>query len=155
MNGYKICISLVVGAMLLGGANPARADLTPDLETAERIATETSVTVGYRGVGTDDNPGRAREYDSLEPSPTFKGKLFTDKGAYHLDLGVDYLNEDRNCKGPFGARALSVANMAVKCIQGRAVLLDLHAHFGRKRHPVTYADIEHIMAADTVGIEKG
>src|SRR5512137_1106029 len=80
--------------MLLCGANLAQADLTPDLVAVDRIETEASVTVGYRGVGTDDNPGRAREYDSLEPSPTFKAKLFTDKGGYHLDLSAEYLNED-------------------------------------------------------------
>ena len=94
MNGYKTWISLVAGVILLGGASPALANLTADLEAVDRIDTEASVTVGYRGVGTDDNPGRAREYDSLEPSPTFKAKLFTDKGAYHLDFSADYLNED-------------------------------------------------------------
>ncbi len=52
------------------------------------------MTVGYRGVSSDDEPGRAREYDSLESSPLFNVKLFTDPGSYHLDLGLDYLNED-------------------------------------------------------------
>src|SRR6202040_1469884 len=30
--------------------------------------------------------------------------------------------------GPTGARALGVENMAKSCIQGRAVMIDLHAH---------------------------
>lgn len=94
MTGYKTLISLAAGIMLLGGTNPALADLTPDIEAADRIETEASVSIGYRGIGTDDYAGRAREYDSLEPSPTFKAKLFTDKETFHLDLGADYLNED-------------------------------------------------------------
>ena len=31
------------------------------------------------------------------------------------------------------AKALGVENMAVKCVQGRGVMIDLHAHVGRER----------------------
>ena len=51
--------------------------------------------------------------------------------------------------------ALSVAGMAEKCIQGRAVLIDLHAHFGRERRLVGYNDIMGVMAADGIKIEPG
>ena len=58
-------------------------------------------------------------------------------------------------KGTSSARALGVENMAVKCLQGRAVMIDLHAHYGRKRHAVGYDDLMRIMAADGIKIEPG
>lgn len=53
------------------------------------------------------------------------------------------------------AKALGVENMAVKCLQGRAVMIDLFAHYGRKRHAVGYDDLMHIMAADGIKVEAG
>jgi hypothetical protein len=58
-------------------------------------------------------------------------------------------------KGTSSARALGVENMAVKCLQGRAVLIDLHAHYGRRRHAVGYDDLMRIMAADGITVEAG
>jgi kynurenine formamidase len=45
------------------------------------------------------------------------------------------------------AGALGVERMAVKCLQGRAVMIDLFAHYGRRRHAVGYDDLMRIMAA--------
>ncbi len=53
------------------------------------------------------------------------------------------------------AKALGVENMAVKCLQGRAVLIDLFAHYGRRRHAVGYDDLMRIMAADGIAVEPG
>jgi hypothetical protein len=53
------------------------------------------------------------------------------------------------------ARALGVENMAVKCLQGRAVMIDLYAHYSRKRHAVGYDDLMRIMAADGIAVEAG
>jgi hypothetical protein len=53
------------------------------------------------------------------------------------------------------ARALGVEHMAVKCLQGRAVMIDLYAHYGRRRHAVGYDDLMRIMAADGVAVEAG
>ncbi|HEY7465779.1 MAG TPA: cyclase family protein [Dehalococcoidia bacterium] len=58
-------------------------------------------------------------------------------------------------RGTSSARALGVENMAVKCLQGRAVMLDLYAHYGRKRHAVGYDDLMRIMAADGITVEAG
>ena len=60
--------------------------------STERIETQASVDVGYRGTQQGD-PGRAREYDSLKSSPLFGTKLFVDRGSYHLDLNFKYLND--------------------------------------------------------------
>jgi kynurenine formamidase len=54
-----------------------------------------------------------------------------------------------------GARALGVENMAVKAIQGRAVMIDLEAHFGRARKLVGYEDLMDVLTKDKVAIEEG
>jgi hypothetical protein len=58
-------------------------------------------------------------------------------------------------KGTSSAHALGVENMAVKCLQGRAVMIDLFAHYGRERHAVGYDDLMRIMAADGIKVEPG
>lgn len=93
MSRHKTWIAVIAGGLLLVGASLAAADhLEPPAD--EQLATEASVTIGYRGISSDDNAGRVLEYDSLEAGPLFNIKLFSDQGAYHLDLDVDYLNED-------------------------------------------------------------
>lgn len=89
MNGYRSMFAMTFGFLLLNFGM-----VQADVAETESIDTEASVTVGYRGVSAKDNPGRAREYDSLESSALFKVRLFTDRGPIHLDLDADYLNED-------------------------------------------------------------
>lgn len=59
------------------------------------------------------------------------------------------------CGGASCAQALGVENMAAKAIQGRGVLVDLHAHFGDARRLVGYEDLMRVMAADAVEVESG
>jgi len=92
MSGYKIGVSALCGLLLIG-AGSALADIS-DIESADKAATEANVSLGYRATSVHGTPGRALEYDSLESSPLFKARLFTDQGPYRLDLGFDYLNED-------------------------------------------------------------
>jgi kynurenine formamidase len=56
---------------------------------------------------------------------------------------------------PSGARALGIEHMAETCVQGRGVMIDLHAHFGRKHHHVGYEDLRRVMDADGVSVEPG
>ena len=53
------------------------------------------------------------------------------------------------------AKALGIQNLAEHGAQGRGVLIDLHHHFGRKRHAVGYEDLVRVLKADNVEIEKG
>ncbi|MCB1546289.1 MAG: cyclase family protein [Hyphomicrobiaceae bacterium] len=53
------------------------------------------------------------------------------------------------------ARRLGVENMAEKCLQGRAVLIDLFAHFGRERKVVGYDDLMRVVAADGIEVRPG
>lgn len=56
-----------------------------------------------------------------------------------------------------GARAdaLGIENLAEHGAQGRGVMIDLHAHFGRSRHAVSYDDLMRILDADRIAIEQG
>ena len=51
--------------------------------------------------------------------------------------------------------ALGVENMAVSCVQGRGVMIDLHAHVGRARAAVGYDQLMRIMEQDKVVVEQG
>jgi kynurenine formamidase len=53
------------------------------------------------------------------------------------------------------AKALGIQLLAEHGAQGRGVMVDLHHHFGRKRHAVGYDDLMKILEADKVKIEKG
>jgi len=59
------------------------------------------------------------------------------------------------CDEPQGARHLGVQNMAESCMQGRGVMIDLEAHFGRSGRMVSYEDLMRIMDLDKVVVEKG
>jgi kynurenine formamidase len=54
-----------------------------------------------------------------------------------------------------GALKLGIEKMAAKSIQGRAVLIDLEAHFGGAPHEVSYADLAEVMKKDRVVVEPG
>lgn len=54
-----------------------------------------------------------------------------------------------------GARALGMENMAVSCVQGRGVMIDLYRRYGRQRAFVGYDDLMRILEQDRVEIEEG
>jgi len=53
------------------------------------------------------------------------------------------------------AKALGIQGLAEHGVQGRGVLIDLHHHFGRKRHAVGFDDLMKVLEIDKVKIEKG
>ena len=58
-------------------------------------------------------------------------------------------------QGEVGAVHLGIENMAESCVQGRGVLIDLHAHYGREHRAVSYGDLMEILNKDDVAVEKG
>jgi kynurenine formamidase len=54
-----------------------------------------------------------------------------------------------------GARRLGVQNMAEHGVQGRGVMIDLLAHFGRTGKSVNYDDLMMVLEKDKVVVEKG
>ena len=67
----------------------------------------------------------------------------------------DYLNNSAPVEGPYGAQALGIERMAETGIQGRGVMIDLHAHTGLARIPVGYDRLMRILDADRVTVETG
>ncbi len=67
--------------------------------------------------------------------------------------GVDIAGPDDG--EPKGARRLGVENMAVTCVQGRAVMIDLEAHFGATRTLVGYDELMRVLELDRVEVELG
>ena len=53
------------------------------------------------------------------------------------------------------AEALGIQNLAEHGAQGRGVLVDLHAHFGRERKAIGYDALMRVMEKDKVAVEKG
>lgn len=54
-----------------------------------------------------------------------------------------------------GARALGIENMAETGVQGRGVLVDLHAHFGNERVSVDHGMLMDVLEKDCVEVEPG
>ena len=75
------------------------------------------------------------------------------RAGEHVVGPVDHDGEGAD--GPIGARALDIANLAEKPVQGRAVLVDLHAHFGDERRVVDFGDLMRVMEQDEVTVETG
>ena len=57
--------------------------------------------------------------------------------------------------GPQGAQRLGVENMAASCVQGRGVMIDLEAHFGRSGTVVGYDELMGVLEHDQVVVEPG
>ena len=57
--------------------------------------------------------------------------------------------------GPQGATRLGVENMAVTCVQGRGVMIDLEAHYGRSGQVIGYDEMMRVLDADKIVIETG
>jgi hypothetical protein len=53
------------------------------------------------------------------------------------------------------AKSLGIENLAEHGVQGRAVMIDLHAHFGRERKAVGHDDLMRVLEKDSVAVEKG
>ena len=75
----------------------------------------------------------------------------------HVVGAVRYLGEviEDPCGPHVGAKNLGIENLAVKGIQGRGVLVDLHAHCGDARTAVGYDELMRVLEADRVTVEKG
>src|SRR5262249_33548996 len=74
------------------------------------------------------------------------------------DIGgpIDYRGgKEVETAGHKGATRLGVENMAKSCMQGRAVMIDLEAHYGRERKMVGYEDLMGILKKDNVTVEQG
>lgn len=68
---------------------------------------------------------------------------------------VHHPDRMEHCGEHMGAHRLSIANFAARPIQGRAVMLDFHAHFGYGRRALSYEDILRVIETDGVDVRPG
>ncbi len=68
---------------------------------------------------------------------------------------LDYEHGDAATGHAAFAKSLGIEHMAYQGVQGRGVLVDLFAHFGRERKRVGYDDLMRVMEADGVQVEPG
>jgi kynurenine formamidase len=73
----------------------------------------------------------------------------------HVRGPIDYLDGDRALDGPYGAMRLGIDTLAETGVQGRGVMIDLHAHVGLERLGVGYDALMRILEADRVEVESG
>ena len=78
------------------------------------------------------------------------------RAGEHVIGPVDYRGgKEVATGGHVGAAKLGIENMARTGVQGRAVMIDLHAHYGRERRMVGYEDLMGVLAKDKVTVEQG
>jgi kynurenine formamidase len=78
------------------------------------------------------------------------------RAGEHIVGPVDYRGgKEAATSGHKGATRLGVENMARTGVQGRAVMIDLLAHFGRARRMVGYEDLMMVLDKDKVTVEQG
>lgn len=75
------------------------------------------------------------------------------RGGEHITAGIPC----RDCGGLTGTKAtrLGIETIAETCVQGRAVLIDLHAAFGDDYLDIDYAALAEAMNAQSVIVERG
>ena len=69
--------------------------------------------------------------------------------------GADIVDPAGAMGRPTGAHRLGIARMAEKAVQGRGVMVDLHAHFGNEHVFVGWKELEQVLKADDVVVERG
>jgi kynurenine formamidase len=88
-----------------------------------------------------------------EPEPVFYNGY---RAGEHIVGPVDYRGGAAIKRGEHvGATALSIDRMAAHGVQGRGVMVDLEAHFGRGRTLVGYDALMRILEEDKVAVEEG
>ena len=112
-------------------------------------------------VFSDDEVSLATQYSTHWDGLAHCGATFdADGDGVPEDVFYNGFRADADLAGPpgedyRGARRLGVENMAARCVQGRAVMIDLGAHFGPSGRVVGHAELMTVIAADGIVIEPG
>lgn len=130
----------------------------------------------HTDVGNDDRVSLHLQYSSQWDALAHIGTVFDADGDgepevvyYNGWRGHEHIKgvpDPENGEGPTGdeawthyegvsAERLGIDKMATTAVQGRGVMVDLHAHFGRAHKDVGYDDLMRVMEADGVTVETG
>lgn len=113
----------------------------------------------YSDCGCDDAVLLHTQYSTQWDSLAHIGCAFDATGsgteAYCYYNGYRAEHEVVGPDDPTVRSALGIENMATACVQGRAVMVDLHAQYGDERHYVGYDDLMRAMDATGAELEPG
>ena len=162
--GKVFCLSLPLDYP--GGSVLAPHRFPPRLQATERHGRRyfnyafTNEGADFCDVGCDDAVTMCTQYSTQWDSLAHIGQAF-DADGYGAAEACYYNGyrggDDIRDSGEHDSEsvALGVEHMAVAGVQGRGVMVDLQARFGRARHLVSYADLMRVMEADGVVVEHG
>jgi hypothetical protein len=115
----------------------------------------------YIDVSSDDYVRLYTQYSTQWDSFGHVGRHFDADGDgvdevvyYNGFRGGEHIAGPGDAGGP-AARRLGIEKMAETCVQGRGVLVDLHAHFGAARTLVDFDRLTHVLKAEDVVVETG
>jgi hypothetical protein len=165
--GLRFCLSLPLdypGGRLL---NPRRfpPELRPTLRDGESnfLFSLDRLDPDHLDVINDDTVFMCPQYSTQWDSLGHVGQLFdADGDGVPEKVFYNGYRGDEDLVGPAdkddphtGAAALGIENMAAAAVQGRGVMIDLHAHYGEARKSVDYDDLMAVCEADGVVVEEG
>ncbi len=163
--GRTFCLSLPLD--LPGGTklNPRR--MPPVLQPVTRegqVAFNLRLSVAHEqltDVTCDDGVLLYNQYSTQWDSFAHCGSVFDADGdgvpesVFYNGHHVVDPETGQGTQGPIGAVRLGIENMAETCVQGRGVMLDLHAHFPGQGRGIGYDELMRVMDADKVEVEEG
>ncbi len=172
-DGVSFCLSLPLDYPGLSVMNPRR--FPPHMQFSMRgddpamCYPMARVNPAQTDVVCDDRVTLSTQYSTQWDSLAHMGALFDANGdgeeevvfynGYRAGVEVrgpkDYLDGDRPVEPPYGAGPLGIDALAAQGMQGRGVMVDLHAHYGNGREAVGYDALMRILEADGVEIETG
>lgn len=174
--GRTFCLSLPLdmpgGNLLNPARHPPQRFATESPDGTRRYLLPTAKALGndeLTDVVNDDRVLIHTQYSTQWDALSHVGSLFdadddgvAEKVFYNGWRGgehIDYAEEPcSDCGGDVPgveAKRLGIENMAERCVQGRAVMIDLHAVYGDERTDVDFAGLEAAMKAQGVVVEKG
>ncbi|HET6467645.1 MAG TPA: cyclase family protein [Geminicoccaceae bacterium] len=169
-DGLTFCLSLPLdlpgGNLLNPRRHPPRLRATERGGRANYVYPFADEEPGLTDVVCDDAVLLHLQYSTQWDSLAHVGALFDADGDgapepvfYNGWRGGEHIRGPAVAHGPpfegVVAERLGIEKMAARCIQGRGVLLDLHAHLGDARTLVGYDVLMRIADADRVEVEPG
>jgi kynurenine formamidase len=162
--GKVFCLSLPLDYP--GGRALAPHRFPPRLQATERHSRRyfnyafANEGAEFCDVGCDDSVTMCTQYSTQWDSLAHIGQAFDADGDgvaeacyYNGYRGGEDVRDSGEHDGE--SVALGIEHMAAAGVQGRGVMVDLEARFGRARRLVSYDDLMRVMETDGVAIEQG
>ena len=89
------------------------------------------------------------------PEAVYYNGFRADHDIVGPESGDDAGPGGKEARSTSSAHALGIQVMAERCVQGRAVMIDLRAHFGDGRTVVGHEQLQQVLKADDIVVETG